>query len=372
MNELTTTKTHLLELPADAKAAALTIGHLADRAAAVTAFSDYQETKAAATLSAQKRDLKRFTSFLNDIYGRGGIDLQFLPDQLYSHPAAWAVITAGLVKLYKKSLQDAGLTIATINRSLSTIKRYAALATEAGQMPTEQNALIRLVKSISAKEGINLDEKREAEGTGTRASSKKATAVAVDGQIIAELKAMQPDTPAGKRDALIMCLLFDHGLRASEIAGLKMGSVNMESGQITVYRKKTKTTDLLNMTPDTRAAMAAYLPHNLHFADHALVLASTKPGKNNTGGRLKGNGIHRVDVSRILNRHGKKLAEKYGVKSLEKLSAHDGRHQWATDALEGGSSVAAVQQAGGWASPAMPLRYANKNKVANEGLILKR
>jgi hypothetical protein len=39
-------------------------------------------------------------------------------------------------------------------------------------------------------------------------------------------------------------------------------------------------------------------------------------------------------------------------------------------AVEGGTGIKALQDAGGWKSPAMPLRYAKSKEVANEGVIL--
>jgi integrase len=57
---------------------------------------------------------------------------------------------------------------------------------------------------------------------------------------------------------------------------------------------------------------------------------------------------------------------------LATLSSHDGRHQWATDAIEAGTPLTAVQHAGGWKSPAMVHRYANKMKIVNQDVKLNR
>jgi integrase len=52
------------------------------------------------------------------------------------------------------------------------------------------------------------------------------------------------------------------------------------------------------------------------------------------------------------------------------LGPHDLRHAWATAAMRNGTSLRALQDAGGWASPAMPLRYAQAAAIANEGVRL--
>ncbi len=52
------------------------------------------------------------------------------------------------------------------------------------------------------------------------------------------------------------------------------------------------------------------------------------------------------------------------------LRAHNCRHYWATAAIRNGTDIKGLQIAGGWNSPAMPLRYAAENVVANEGVVL--
>ncbi|RIK39679.1 MAG: hypothetical protein DCC57_20060 [Chloroflexi bacterium] len=55
---------------------------------------------------------------------------------------------------------------------------------------------------------------------------------------------------------------------------------------------------------------------------------------------------------------------------IPNLSAHDCRHYWATRATLAGTHPKALQQAGGWNSPAMVMRYVNETEVANEGVML--
>jgi integrase len=51
---------------------------------------------------------------------------------------------------------------------------------------------------------------------------------------------------------------------------------------------------------------------------------------------------------------------------VEGLSAHNLRHTWATWAARSGTPIDRLQDARGWASPTMPLRYVEAAKVANE------
>jgi hypothetical protein len=52
------------------------------------------------------------------------------------------------------------------------------------------------------------------------------------------------------------------------------------------------------------------------------------------------------------------------------LSAYDCRHYLATQAARNGTAIGRLQNAGGWNSPAMPLRYVESTKIANEGVKL--
>jgi len=62
----------------------------------------------------------------------------------------------------------------------------------------------------------------------------------------------------------------------------------------------------------------------------------------------------------------RELGERIGVMGL---SAHDLRHAWATRAARNGTPIDRLQDAGGWSSPAMPLRYVESAKIANEGVL---
>ena len=79
------------------------------------------------------------------------------------------------------------------------------------------------------KEHKQVNEKRSAAGTATRKGVKKAEAVSLDKAQVRALKT-QPDTPQGRRDALLMCLLLDHGLRVGELAVLKVTAFDLPQG----------------------------------------------------------------------------------------------------------------------------------------------
>ena len=95
-------------------------GQAANHAAASHVFDEYRQRKAANTLKAQAGDLALFADFL----ASAGVD----SGELAADPAAWRGVTWGLVEAFKQALLREGYAIGSLNRALSTIKRYAALA----------------------------------------------------------------------------------------------------------------------------------------------------------------------------------------------------------------------------------------------------
>jgi len=78
--------------------------------------------------------------------------------------------------------------------------------------------------------------------------------------------------------------------------------------------------------------------------------------------------LHAAGIStRKLTERVRVLGERAGIQGL---SAHDCRHYWATQAARNGTPVDRLMDAGGWSSPAMPMRYVEAAKIANEGVHL--
>jgi integrase len=133
-----------------------------------------------------------------------------------------------------------------------------------------------------------------------------------------------------------------------------MQSVSLDDGTLTFYREKVDLTQTHMLSAATLRAALAYLQHDRAdaAADDALLLGSRR------GGGLRGTlGIRSIQA-RV-----RMLGERVG---LANLSPHDCRHYWASAAIAGGTDLLALQEAGGWASLAMPRRYVERAKIANE------
>ena len=326
-------------------------GQAANEAAEASAFTDYRSRKASNTLTRQDTDLATFAAYLAQATGSDAIT----SDDLACDPQAWRGVTWGLVDGFAKWALLQEYAVGTVNLKLSTVKTYAKLAAKAGAVSSQELALIRSVSGYSRKEGKRIDERREQADIATRSGNKKRDAIILSKVQADELKA-QPDTPQGRRDRLLVCLMLDLGLRRSEVAGLTVDCVDLKAGELTFYRQKVDREQTHSLVNGLQGAMSAYLAHDAPEGG-ALLRASRK------GGHLTKAGMS----ERAITARVRYLGERIGITGL---SAHDLRHTWATLAARNGTPLDRLQDAGGWASLAMPICYVEAAKVANQGVVL--
>jgi site-specific recombinase XerD len=187
-----------------------------------TVLSDYQAHKSVQTLRRQRADIALFEQFL----ASAGHTAEGIVYDL----AAWHFVTWGLVEAFNRWQLTQGYATGSINVRLATIKVYVQLAAKAGYIPHQAFALTKTVQGYHQSDARNVDEKRV---QTRRLDAKKAAPVSLS-PVHAALLKKQPETPRGRRDALLMCLLLDHGLHVGEVVDLDVSSVNIQSGQLTI------------------------------------------------------------------------------------------------------------------------------------------
>jgi integrase len=335
-------------------------GHVANDHAAQSVFVDYLSRKSDNTIRSQAASLNRFADYLDRV-GEGtgqtlGADIadfaeavSVFPDGPTPDPDAWHGISWGLVEGFRNWMVQEGDAVSTINARLSAVKTYAKLAMKAGALTTEEYAVIRTVAGYSQKEAKRVNERREV----TRRGYKKAQHVSIDTKQARKLK-KQPDSPQGRRDALMMCLLLDHGLRVGEVARLLVSDFDLKAGEMRFYRPKVDKTQTHKLSGDTQRALQAWFDRGDAPAVGPLLRASRKNSELSDAGMTEWSISQRVRI----------LGERIG---LNGLSAHDCRHYWATfwaDKVD----VLRLQEADGWSSLAMPRRYVEESEIANEGM----
>lgn len=328
------------------------VGQAANEAAARSAFADYRSRRAPNTLKRQDTGLALFADYLAQVTGGDGPT----GEALATDPDAWRGVTWGLTEGFVRWLLLKGYAVGSINVHLSTVKTYARLTARAGVLTTQDLALIRTVQGYSRRDGLRADEKREAADIPTRCGHKKREPVTLTPDQVTTLKA-QPDTPQGRRDAVLMGLLLDLGLRCGEAAGLNVSDVDLKRGELTFYRAKVDLVQTHRLLNGLQAAMAAYLEQDAPPIG-PLLRSSHKSGELTHAGMSE-----RAITARVRDL-GKRLLD------IEGLSAHDLRHTWATQAARSGTPMDRLQQAGGWTSLAMPARYIERAAIANEGVRL--
>jgi integrase len=324
-------------------------GPAANKAAAQGVFTEHTARKATNTERRKRADLALFETFLQSA--------NIPARDLFTNPQAWAGVTWGIVEAFKTWMLQQGYAIASINGRLSTVRTFAKLAAKAGAIPPEDYAMIALVQGYARKEQKHVDEKRRADGMNTRKGAKKAEAVSIPADIAEAMTTGQPNTAQGRRDALIMCLMLEHGLRVGEIAILTRAAFDLKAGTFTFYRPKVNKQQTHALTGNTRRAAAAYLQHDAPA--EGILWRKSHKGTGKLSGQMSPTSAERALTKRV-----ELLGRKHG---LEGLSAHDCRHHWATFEANNGTPVNRLMDAGGWNSPAMPLRYIASAHIANEG-----
>ena len=147
----------------------------------------------------------------------------------------------------------------------------------------------------------------------------------------------------GPRDRALLELTYAAGLRVSEVSGINMGDVNLDSREIRVIGKGSKQRVVL-VGEAARNALALYM------RDLRPKLESRDSGNalflNRFGGRLSPRSIQDK-----VRRYAAKVGLGTGVHT------HTLRHSFATHLLEGGADLRVVQELLGHASPATTQIY---------------
>lgn len=356
-------------------------GQAANRTAADYLFADYRQRRAQKTVKTQTAALLLWMQYLGEVsaasellaeatdwalthFDAESLDVMAeyaqlqhvsLPITYSAHycqyvPAAWQGVTWGLIEGFVKWLLNQGYSLASVNNRLSAVKVYIRLAAKAGIISPTEQALIREVRGYGRTEGKRVDELREQ----TRVGHKKEEAIVLTAVQARQLKTQHPPTPQGIRDRLLLCLLLDLGLRASEVAALTVADL-AEPSYVTVYRQKTDTTDRMELTADLLAALADYQRYMRQSG--ALLRGSRKNGKL----------TNQVMSVRAVGSRVKILGR--DILGIWELSPHDLRHTWATRAAKG-SSPFVLRDAGGWTNMQTPGRYVERARVVNEGIRL--
>jgi integrase/recombinase XerD len=221
-----------------------------------------------------------------------------------------ATVTLGDVQAFADSLM--GLAPSSRARTLAAIKSLLAFGQRTGYLPLNVGAAVKLParKDTLAERILTEPDVRR-------------------------MLALEP----GRRNQVLLRLLYIAGLRVSEIAELKWRDLQprTDGGQVTVFGKGSKTRTVL--LPN--AIWRELLRFRQHAGMDAPVFAS----------RSGGGHLHPTAIERLVL----KAAQRAGVDG--KVAPHWLRHSHATHAVERGAQIHLVQATLGHASVATNGRY---------------
>ena len=149
-------------------------------------------------------------------------------------------------------------------------------------------------------------------------------------QVIDLLNAPSPDEPFYLRDKAMLELLYATGIRASELAGLRIPDLNLDIGYLRCLGKgnRERVVPVGKIAIEAAVEYLAKLRPGLAkpFSDNFLLLSRT------------GRPMSRIEVWRLV----KKYAMRAGMP--RNLTAHTLRHCFATHLLTGGADLRSVQE----------------------------
>ena len=238
----------------------------------------------------------------------------------------WEKMTYDAVLAFRTRQMEKGLSPATVNLQICTLRMVAKQAWLKGMMSIETYSAIREVKSVR----------------GSRVSKGRALNTRETGKLIAssELKG----TSIGVRDAAIIALAVGCGMRRAEIATLKLSDINHDTRIITILGKGNKQR---KVAPSNDA---------WERLKDWLSLRGEEGGENVFVAVKKGDNIQpywAITASAIYQL----LKSRAGDSQVSAFTPHDLRRTFATRLLESGADINTVRQAMGHSSVITTQRY---------------
>lgn len=239
--------------------------------------------------------------------------------------------TADAVLRFLGELEEIrGNTISTRNQRLGALRSFARYLKS--RVPERMAQWVRITE---------LDHKRGA---------RKLWIPHLDPENTAQLL-RQPDrsTPWGRRDAALMALLYDTGMRVQELIGLSPGRVRLESPPHVAVEGKGRKGRLIPLLPATAGLLSAYMAE---WHAHTLDSRETPLFFNHQRQSLTRSGIRWI----LLKYIGRSAART--VAGTDRVSPHTLRHSKAMHLLRSKASLAEVQSLLGHADIRTTMGYA--------------
>lgn len=268
-------------------------------------FLKHEKRYSPHTLLSYKNDLTQFYHFLKEEY-----DIVTAKEVGHFYIRSWVV-----------SLINNGISTRSVNRKLSTLKSY--------------------FRYLIKRELITVNPTLKVQSPRT---SKKLP-VYIEQQSISHLfeRDFFTDDFPGKRNRLIMELLYNTGMRRAELINLKVSDINKVKKEVKVFGKGGKER-LIPVSDELLKSIEEYLTlKEQDFNTEFLIV--TDAGK-----KVYPNFLYRI-VKKYLAL----------ITTVDKKSPHTLRHTFATHLLNNGADLNAVKELLGHASLAATQVYTHNN-----------
>jgi len=261
----------------------------------ITHFQDYltmlrvERNMSPKTIQAYQRDINQYLVFLakKDVLSINDISL-------------------GMISKYVRSLNEIGLSAASINRIISSIRSY-------------HNFL--LAESFTENNPTQL--------LTSPKIPKKLPKVLLEQEISSIINAIEKESPFYFRDKAIIEMLYACGLRVSELCELRTNQIFLEDEMIRIMGKGSKER-LLPIGGLAKKYLEDYLLYNRSSLQKKSESSEVFLSRN-------GNKLTRAMINNILKKWSK-------IANLNKpVSPHILRHSFATHLLEAGADLRFVQ-----------------------------
>ncbi len=236
------------------------------------------------TIAAYRRDLERFSEFLN------GEDIPMLECR---HHHVWSYVGA---------LRRSGLSARSIQRHLSSIRRLYEHLKSRGRVVSNPAASV-----TSPKQSRRLPK-------------------ALDTDQTAQLFQSENQSPTARRDQAILELLYGSGLRLSELVNLNIGDIDLRDGAAKVLGKGNK---------------ERHVPLGRYCIEALDKWLKVHPNPRTEAPLFTGRGSSRISPRTVQDRL--KRAARQTLNS-DALHPHMLRHSFATHLLESSGDLRAVQE----------------------------
>jgi integrase/recombinase XerD len=259
----------------------------------IDAFCDQvwlQDGLAASSLASYRRDLVAWSAWL----------------ERHAHKSLLAAERTDVEAFLAAQFQTKA-KVASINRRLSALRRFYRLHTAQGSIGADPTLRVKSPK-MPRHLPRNLSED----------------------QVVALLRAPDPDTPLGLRDRAMLETLYATGLRVSELVGLKLSQVSLDMGVVRVIGKGNK---------------ERLVPLGEEAIDWLKRYCAT--ARAELGGDAKSDAVFVTARRGPMTRQAFwQLIKRHGVKAgiaRAALSPHTLRHAFATHLLNHGADLRVVQ-----------------------------